>query len=380
MKPLKAITSLILAAAVLGSTLLLTGCAIAPGAYLDPGRGQSADFNLVDISEKVVNPEPVSRIDLSGNGLVDKDTSYQYLIGPYDVLNVRVWNNPDLTTGQGGLSSPFSARAGGVRDSSELIRERQQVTPEGVEVQSDGSFFFPFAGNVMATGKTVSQVRVELTKKLAKYIRDPQVSVRVQEFNSQKAQIIGEVKFPRPLPITSKPLRVLDAIALAGGLTENADKAEAMLLSGTQRKVINMARLLDGDMGENYRLQDGDVLNIDSNRYRQIVIMGEVNKPIAMPYDQRGMSLNDALVAASGISQLYSNAKGVCILRNNNGEEKATIFRLNMKNATGLLLADRFPLQARDVVYVDTAGVSRWNRVISQILPTTNAISALSKP
>lgn len=380
MKPLKAITSLILAAAVLGSTLLLTGCAIAPGAYLDPGRGQSADFNLVDISEKVVNPEPVSRIDLSGNGLVDKDTSYQYLIGPYDVLNVRVWNNPDLTTGQGGLSSPFSARAGGVRDSSELIRERQQVTPEGVEVQSDGSFFFPFAGNVMATGKTVSQVRVELTKKLAKYIRDPQVSVRVQEFNSQKAQIIGEVKFPRPLPITSKPLRVLDAIALAGGLTENADKAEAMLLSGTQRKVINMARLLDGDMGENYRLQDGDVLNIDSNRYRQIVIMGEVNKPIAMPYDQRGMSLNDALVAASGISQLYSNAKGVYILRHNNGEEKETIFRLNMKNATGLLLADRFPLQARDVVYVDTAGVSRWNRVISQILPTTNAISALSKP
>ena len=116
------------------------------------------------------------------------------------------------------------------------------------------------------------------------------------------------------------------------------------------------------------------VLNVDTNRYRQIVIMGEVNRAIAMPYDPRGLSLNDALVTASGINQMYSNAKGVYILRNSKNGGKASIYRLDMENATGLLLADRFPLQARDVVYVDTAGVSRWNRVINQILPTTQFI------
>ncbi len=368
-----------LSTAVITGSVMMTGCALAPGAYLDPGNEKHINFNLVDISEKVVDPEPVSRKDLAGDDTAEKDEFYQYLIGAHDVLSVRVWNNPDLTSNQQVASSPFGARSSTIKESNELIRERQQVTPEGVEVQADGSFFFPFAGNIAAAGKTVNQIRVELTKKLAKYVRDPQVSVRVQEFNSQKAQIIGEVKFPRPLPITSQPLRVLDAIALAEGLKDSADKAEAILMTDNHRKTIDMAKLLDGDMSENYLMRDGDVLNIDSNRYRQIVIMGEVNRPIAMPYDQRGMSLNDALVAASGISQMYANAKGVYILRNKTEQGKPTIFRLNMKNATGLLLADRFPLQARDVVYVDTAGVSRWNRVINQLLPTTNAINDFSK-
>ncbi|PJE78778.1 hypothetical protein CI610_02284 [invertebrate metagenome] len=374
----KNIRATIVAATILGSSLVLTGCVIAPGAYLDPSSSAEAGYNLVDINENVVNPGPVTRRDLSGDDIAEKDEFYQYLIGAHDVLNVRVWNNPDLTTSQNMASSPFNAGST-VKESSELVRERQQVTPEGVEVQSDGKFFFPFAGDVVAEGKTVNEVRRELTKKLSKYVRDPQVSVRVQEFNSQKAQIIGEVTFPRPIPITSKPLRILDAIALAEGLKDSADKVEAVLIQGEKRITVNMAGLLDGDMSENYLLRDGDVLNIDSNRYRQIVIMGEVNKPVAMPYDQRGMSLNDALVTASGISQLYSNAKGVYVLRNKTGSGKPTIYRLNMKNATGLLLADRFPLNARDVVYVDTAGVSRWNRVINQLLPTTNAINDFSE-
>ncbi|PJE78487.1 hypothetical protein CI610_02579 [invertebrate metagenome] len=370
----KTIKTAFVATVLLGSSIVLTGCAIAPGAHLDPSHGKDAGYDLIDINEKVVNPEPVTRKNLSDGDIAEKDEFYQYRIGSHDVLNVRVWNNPDLTTGQNMASSPFNARSN-IKESSDLVRERQQVTPEGVEVQSGGTFFFPFAGDIVAEGKTVNQVRKELTKKLAKYVRDPQVSVRVQEFNSQKAQIIGEVKFPRPLPITSKPLKVLDAIALAEGLKDSADKVEAILIKGEKRIVVDMGRLLDGDMSENYLLRDGDVLNIDSNRYRQIVIMGEVNKPIAMPYDQRGMSLNDALVTASGISQMYANAKGVYVLRNKAASGKPTIYRLNMKNATGLLLADRFPLKARDVVYVDTAGVSRWNRVINQILPTTNAVN-----
>ncbi|MGI9273271.1 MAG: polysaccharide biosynthesis/export family protein [Endozoicomonas sp.] len=362
-------------AVLLGSSLVLSGCALSPGARLSPDNENQIDFELIDINEEMVNPEPVSRRDIAETVGFESDEQYEYLIGAHDVLSVRVWNNPDLTTGSGVTSSPFDARSTTIKDSNELIRERQQMTPEGVEVQADGAFFFPFAGMVQAQGKTVNQVREELTRKLSKYVRDPQVSVRVQEFNSQKAQIIGEVKFPRPLAITSKPLRVLEAIALAEGLKENADKAEATLITSNQRTYIDMASLLDGDMSQNHILRDGDVVNIDTNRYRQIVIMGEVNRPVAMPFDQRGMSLNDALVTASGISQMYSNAKGVYVLRNRTESGKPVIYRLDMQNATGLLLADRFPLQARDVVYVDTAGISRWNRVINQMLPTSNAIN-----
>ena len=356
---------------------MLTGCALAPGAYLDPSsRNEKIPFNLVELSESTVNPEPVTRRQLVDTLSEKTNEPYHYLLGPHDVLGIRVWNNPGLST----PSTAFNANNQTLQNSNDLIRQRQQPFPEGVEIESDGTFFFPFAKSTVAAGKTVTQVREELTKKLSQYLRDPQVSVRILEFNSQKAQIIGEVKFPRPLPITSKPLRVLDAIALAEGLKDSADKAEAAFISGTERKTIDMARLLDGDMSQNYLLKDGDIINIDSNRYRQIVIMGEVNSPVAMPYDQRGMSLNDALVAASGINQMYANAKGIYILRNNSSAgDPSTIFRLNMQNATSLLLAERFPLHAKDVIYVDTAGISRWNRVVSQLLPTANGVNSVIK-
>lgn len=373
MKLSNALTSI----GLMACALTMTGCVLAPGADLTPDK-QSKLYNLVNINEQLVGADPVQRIDY-GAFEAQSQSSYQYRIGAHDILGIRVWNNPDLSTSQPVKSTAFSAKSTTVRDSNELIRERQQVTPEGVEVQASGMIFYPFAGEVQAAGRTVREVRQELTRKLAKYVVDPQVSVRVQSFNSQKAQVLGEVQFPRPVPITSTPLRVLDAIALAEGLKDSADKAEATLVRGNQRIIIDMAKLLDGDLTQNHLMLDGDVLNIDNNRYRQIVILGEVNKPVAMPYDRRGMSLNDALVAASGISQSYSNAKGVFVLRNRGKDTKPTIYQLDMQNATALLLADRFPLKARDVVYVDTAGVTRWNRVINQILPTTNAINQFDK-
>ncbi|WP_257284024.1 polysaccharide biosynthesis/export family protein [Endozoicomonas sp. SESOKO1] len=365
MKLSKAFKSL----ALLVGSIALTGCFMAPGADLTPNN-QSELYHLVDINEATVLPEPVTRVNMADTLGGESDEMYQYRVGPHDVLNIRVWNHPELSTSMviSGAPAANSKEASGI--------DRGQVNSEGVEVQADGYFFYPFAGMVQASGRTVDAIRRELTGKLAKFVKEPQVSVRVQEFNSQKAQVLGEVENPGPLPITSKPTRVLTAFSLAGGLTEEADKSEAKLIRGGKARTIDMASLFDGDLTQNVILRDGDVLNIDNNRFRQIVIMGEVNKVAAMPYDQRGMSLNNALVAASGISQNYSNAKGVYILRNGKAGDKATIYRLDMTNATALLLAERFPLKARDIVYVDTAGVARWNRVINQILPSMSFISA----
>ncbi len=350
-------------------TLAINGCALAPGAHLAPSNDNPL-YNLVDINEATVLSEPVSRENLAETLGGQSDELYQYKVGPHDVLNIRVWNHPELSTSMTMTGAPVTNSVGGI--------ERGQVTSEGVEVQANGTFFYPFAGQVKAAGRDVANIRWELATKLAKFVKDPQVSVRVQEFNSQNVQVLGEVENPGPLPITSKPTRVLTAFSLAGGLTDDADKSEAKLIRDGNARTIDMASLFDGDMTQNVILKDGDVLNVDNNRYRQIVIMGEVNKVAAMPYDQRGMSLNNALVAASGISQVYANAKGVYILRNGKANEKATVYRLDMTNATALLLAERFPLKARDIVYVDTAGVARWNRVINQILPSMSFISATS--
>ena len=359
------------AVALVTGSLVVTGCALAPGADLSPSK-KSETYHLVSINEATVLPEPVTRKNLASTLGGESDEIYHYRAGAHDVLNIRVWNHPELSTSMTTADAPAANTKGAAGI------DRGQVSAEGVEIQADGTFFYPFAGQVQAAGRTMESIRKELTKKLARYVKDPQVSVRVQEFNSQKAQILGEVGAPGPLAITSKPTRVLSALSLAGGLKESADKSEARLIRNGKVNTVNIAGLFDGDMTQNVILRDGDVLNIDSNRYNQIVIMGEVNSVATLSYDQRGMSLNNALVAARGISQMFSDAKGVYIMRNGKSGEKATIYQLDMSNATALLLAERFPLHARDIVYVDTAGVTRWNRVINQIIPSMNAVNTAS--
>ena len=74
-----------------------------------------------------------------------------------------------------------------------------------------------------------------------------------------------------------------------------------------------------------------------------------------------------------GVDQFRANPSAIYVVRGSN-KDNPQIFHLNAEYATGMLLAERFEMQAQDVVFVDTAGVSKWNRVISQLLPTISVI------
>lgn len=359
---------------------ILTSCVIAPGSRLKPSTSDAEKLNyeLIEIDRASVLQEPVDfRLSQTGTDVNEGEYDrkiYEYRIGVQDVLNIQVWNHPELS------STSVSNSLGPLAQRSQVNRMRRFGNSaldqgfgatQGFSVDSHGRFFFPYVGEVHAEGETIESLRKTLTKKLSQFVQKPQVSIRVREFNSQKVQILGEVVQPGPMAITNKPTQVLSAIALAGGLTASADRSIARLVRNNGHvDTINLIKLYAGDLRQNFVLKDGDVLHIDTNRYRQILILGEVGKVAALPYDARGMSLNDALVAAGGLDQRYANAKGIYVLRNQTSRKKAQIFRLNLANASSILLADRFPLQARDVVYVDTSGIARWGRIVNQLLPS----------
>lgn len=351
----------------------LSGCAFAPGGHIDyDTQGEDLSEN---IEVKPITPSLVKTMAASGNELREslfeyaenaepqvEDTDYDYIIGRGDVLSVVVYDHPELTI-----------PAGSERSAEE----------SGNVVHSDGTIFYPYIGQVDVAGRTVRDVRSEIQRRLEGYIAQPQVDVKVAAFNAQKAYVTGQVERAGAQPITNIPLTVLDALSNVGGLTQGGDWHNVVLTRDGQEIHLSVYDMLvNGNLEQNLLLQDGDVLHVPVVGNQQVYVMGEVNAPAAVPMPNERLSLTNALAQAGGINESSADASGIFVIRRNHDIESdtfATVYQLNAKNAISFVLGSEFILQPTDVVYVTAAPIARWNRVISQILPSVTAIYNLTR-
>ena len=276
---------------------------------------------------------------------------YQYRVAPFDVLSVIVWDHPELTIPAGEFRTAEAAGNG---------------------VQADGTMFYPHVGVVEVAGKTLPEIRALLTERLKKYVENPQLDVRVASFRGKRVQVTGEVVRPSTLPVADVPLRVQDAIAAAGGLGPNAWSRGVTLTRGGKPSRLDLQALYDeGDLSQNWLLQDGDVLHVPSREENKVFVLGEVKAPSSKLMAKGRMSLAEALGDAAGLDPTTSNG-GVYVFRGR--YEQPRVYRLDASSADALLLAVQFQLEPHDVVYVTTYGLTAWNRIVTQIFPTVQGL------
>jgi polysaccharide export outer membrane protein len=285
--------------------------------------------------------------------------NYNYRVGPGDVLTITVWEHPELTIPSGSFRGADEG---------------------GNMVKADGTVFYPYAGQLPVSGLTTSEVQTLLQNKLSSVIKRPQVDVRVASFGSQKTYVSGSVTRPGVVPITNTPLTLLDAIEQSGGLTETATWGEITLSrQGYTRRITLRSLYENGQWDQNILLQDGDLIHIPRNDAEKVFVLGEVNRPQSLSMSRNGTSLAEALAEVNGINENKADGRGIYVLRNTGIQKhstsgqliySATIYHLNAASAVGFMLADRFPLEPRDVIYVSPAPITRWNRFLSQLLPS----------
>lgn len=376
---------------LLMASLLMTGCTVTPGVYLSTSGKNIVDTGERDISElvdvypispKLLNELYTPQAIAQANPKLEKQLArYEYRVGVGDVLNITVWDHPELTIPAGSYRS--------AQDS-------------GNWVHSDGTIYYPYIGKVPVAGKTVTQIRNLVSQRLATYIESPQVDVSIAAFRSQKIYVSGEVAKPGILPITNVPLTVLEAFNNAGGLTEKADWKNVVLTRKGQEIPISLQNLVQyGDLNQNYLMLPGDVLYVPRNDSQKVFVMGEVGKPDTLTIDRTGMSITEALSKASGIKQETANATGIFVIRpsksafvqqkNNDPfvqgqvtttpelQKMATVYQLDLSDATAMVMGTEFQLKPYDLVYVTAAPIVRWNRLITQLLPTIATYNQLTE-
>ncbi|MBI2829344.1 MAG: SLBB domain-containing protein [Acidobacteria bacterium] len=223
-----------------------------------------------------------------------------YVVGPQDVLVITSYDQPELT-------GKFT-------------------------VEIDGTFTYPLIGRLRVGGMTLRGVEAALRKELVDqgFFRDPQVTVAVEQYRSQKIYIVGEVRTPGAYPM-SGDMRLVEALALAGSTLATASgeavivrpSSEALVIEPTARKPavsaelspedpdkvvrVDLRELENGDLTQNVALRNGDTIFV--LRAESVYVFGQVRNPGAYPLRQKDTTVLQALALAGGITDRGSTGR-----------------------------------------------------------------------
>lgn len=340
--------------------------------------------------------------------------SQPYTIGVGDVLLLATRGNASTVEQLSGLLAAQNRR-------------------QGYTVQDDGAIAIPEVGRVAVAGRTLEEAEAALFQRLVENQIDPSFSVEIAEFNSKRVAIGGAVANPTVVPITLTTLTLDQAMSAAGGIaTEDLDYASIRVYRDGTLYQIPLQEYLKRPSLQKLRLTEGDSIFVDTEyqlgraqayfaeqialaQFKQtartqalaelqaevnlrraaleesrsnfrdrieldgvdrdyVYLGGEVSKPSRFPLPfGRQASLADALYSGGGFSNQTGNPSQIYVLRGSSNPARlgsVTALHLNARNAANFVLATQLELRPNDIIFVAEQPITRWNRVVQQVVPS----------
>jgi polysaccharide export outer membrane protein len=279
---------------------------------------------------------------------------YTYRLGVGDELRISVWTDPERTQASG-----------------------ETGAASGPVVDENGNFFYPFVGSVKARGRTINEIRTELSTQLQKFITDPQIDVAVSSFNAHTATITGEVSNAGPAALTNIPKRLLDVVNAAGTSTQ-ADLSKISIQRGKTRHLVDLRSFVrKGHSRHNPIVLPNDLIHVPLREDNKIFTFGEIRTGEIELGDTR-KSLTEVLASSGGIDRLRADARGVFVFRRtDDSPEGFDVYQFNLRMAEVLVLTTDFTMAPLDIVFVTNDPITRWNDTVGKLLsPLTGIVRA----
>nr|WP_171501043.1 polysaccharide biosynthesis/export family protein [Acinetobacter wanghuae] len=350
---------------LLALSLGMTGCAITSGmqTYDLPAEGiyqtdAGTQVNVIKLTqENLFAVQPAQNNPQQIAHLFQKKHQ-NYTLSSGDILSIYLWAYPEITPPTNTISSD------------------QSINSNGFQIDSNGFIQFPIIGRYKAAGKSLHQVTTELRSQLARYLKTPDVIVRVLSYQGQRFSVQGNVMKGGQFYLSDQPISVYTALGMAGGVnSQYGDNASLTLVRQGQSYILNSVELeKNGYSLHNLLIQPKDTLYVNSRENQKIYIMGESGKNQSLAMREQGMSLSDALGESLGLNPLSASRSKIYVVRSNPIHNMTEVYNVDLSSIGDFGLANQFKMQPNDIVYVDASGLARWQRVINQVIPFSNII------
>lgn len=347
-------------------SLGMTGCAITSGlqTYDLPTEGVyktdlGTAVNVVKLTQESLPAVQPAQVNIRQDyAHLFRASHKNYKLSAGDILSIYLWAYPDITP-------PVTS-----------INNEQSVQANGYQIDQSGYIQFPMIGRYKAAGKSLSQVNQELRGQLARYLKTPDVIVRVLSYQGQRFSVQGNVMRGGQFFLSDQPTSVYTALGLAGGVnTEKGDNTSITLVRQGQSYSLNNLELEKAGLSlHNLLIQPNDTLYVNSKENQKIYVMGESgqNKPVQLR--DSTMSLSDVLGESLGLNPLSASRSKIYVVRSNPNDYGTEIYHLDLSSIGDFGLANQFKMRSNDIVYVDASGLARWQRVVNQMIPFSSVI------